>query len=67
MNILLFCSDYKEDSENVTSQNNLIVHSDLKSELMVSSSAEFQLISSRLCLCTQKTNLFADVKEKGES
>lgn len=31
-----------------------------------SCTAEDQLIASRLCLCTQKTNLFADIKENGK-
>lgn len=62
-----FSSDTREDSEHFSGLNQLEVENTvINSNLAFTASIKSELITSRLCLCMQNTNLYADVKENGE-
>lgn len=63
----MFFSSIKEGNANVSIQDDVIIlNTDFTCKLVSPSTAESQLIASRVCLCTDKTNLYADIKENGK-
>lgn len=64
---LLFFSSVKEDDTKSTIQSDvLILNTDFTCKLASPSTAESELIASRACLCTDKTNLYPVIKENGK-
>lgn len=66
MFIIVFFFSANESDTKFPVQDEGVVTTGLTCKSDSPSVAECQLIASRVCLCTDKTNLYADVKENGE-